>query len=154
MDLDSISSFLGLIKKAGRVDVGEEPVGAACRAGKAYLVLTANDAAPNSIRRALHFAEARQVPVFPVPFDKDQLGRAIGRPPCAMISISDVGFAAALAKKLAATDSGLNAELVSKLDQKSVKAIQRRNETRAHKKNLLRGKKKPRLSTLEGKQKP
>ena len=41
---DPILHLLGLAKKAGRLEVGEEPVGALCRARQAKLVLLAADA--------------------------------------------------------------------------------------------------------------
>ena len=44
--------MLGLARKAGRLEIGEEPVGAACRARQAKLVLLACDAASNTFRRA------------------------------------------------------------------------------------------------------
>ena len=50
-------SMLGLAKKAGRVEIGEEPVGAAARARKARVILVAQDAGPSSQRRAFSFAE-------------------------------------------------------------------------------------------------
>jgi len=151
--MDNVSAFLGLIKKAGKLEVGEEPVGASCRAKKASLVIIASDAAENSIRRATHYAEAGKVPILPVSLDKGQLGQAIGKPPCAMISITDIGFSAALAKKLVAV-SPEDGELISEqLAQKSVRVMQRRKEKQAHEKKLLRGKKKPRLSRIEGEKK-
>ena len=51
--MDSIPSLLGLALRAGRLAVGEEPVGVACRCHKGYLLLLASDAADNTIRRAL-----------------------------------------------------------------------------------------------------
>ena len=56
--MDSIPSLLGLALRAGRLAVGEEPVGAACRGHKAYLLLLASDAADNTIRRASHFSQS------------------------------------------------------------------------------------------------
>lgn len=140
--MDSIGSFLGLIKKAGKLDVGEEPVGAACRSRKSFLVITASDAAQNSIRRATHFAQAAQVPVLAVSFNKADLGQILGRPPCAMISINEIGFAAALVKKLCALNPDLYQSAYEQLEQKASKSLQRQKEKRAHEKNLLRGKKK------------
>ena len=43
---EHILSMLGLALKAGRVEVGEEPVGAAARAKKARVIFVAQDAAP------------------------------------------------------------------------------------------------------------
>lgn len=138
--VDNISAFLGLIKKAGKLEVGEEPVGAACRSKKASLVLLASDTAPNSVRRATHFAEAGDILILPAPLDKVQMGLAIGRPPCGMLAITDIGFAAAMAKKLYALNPDLDPALLECLERKSQKAMQRRKEKRAHERNLLRGK--------------
>ena len=59
---NAILSLIGLSKKAGRLEVGEEPVGAAARARHAKLLLVASDAAANTRRRCAHFAEAGAVP--------------------------------------------------------------------------------------------
>ena len=50
--MDSALHLLGIARKAGRAEVGEEPAGAACRARQARVLLVAADAADNSIRRA------------------------------------------------------------------------------------------------------
>ena len=50
--MDSVLHLLGIARKAGRVEVGEEPVGAAARARQAKLILVAGGAAENSDRRA------------------------------------------------------------------------------------------------------
>lgn len=50
---EQVLSLLGLAKKAGRVEVGEEPVGAAARAKKARVILVAQDAGrPPSVGRS------------------------------------------------------------------------------------------------------
>lgn len=51
MPHDPILHLLGLAKKAGRLEIGEEPVGAAARAHQARVLLLAADAAPNTVRR-------------------------------------------------------------------------------------------------------
>lgn len=144
--MDSFASFLGLIKKAGKLDIGEEPVGAACRAKKSSLVITACDAAPNSVRRATHFAEIGQVPSLSVPMGKEVLGQTLGRPPCAMVSINDIGFAATLVKKLSHSNPDVYDLIGLELEQKAAKGLQRQKEKHAHEKNLLRGKKKSQVS--------
>ena len=47
---NAILSLIGLCKKAGRLEVGEEPVGAAARARHARLLLVASDAAASTRR--------------------------------------------------------------------------------------------------------
>ena len=68
MSNDPILHLLGLAKKAGRLEAGEEPVGAACRARQAKLVLIADDAAANTCRRAAHLA--KRAMYFGCPFPK------------------------------------------------------------------------------------
>ena len=121
--MDSILSFLGLIYRAGRLAVGEEPVGAAARAHKAYLLLLASDAADNT-----------------APWTRQELGGAVGRTACAMMAVSDVGSAAALAEKLAARDPERFGAARDALVPKAARAKRRRDETRAHKKNVRSGK--------------
>ena len=58
--MDNILHMVGLALRAGRLEVGEEPVGAACRARDCRLILVARDAADNSFRRVRHFADAGQ----------------------------------------------------------------------------------------------
>ena len=103
--MDNISSLLGLALRAGRLAAGEEPVGAACRGHKAYLLLLASDAADNTIRRAHHFAQTGTNTIcLTIPMTKEELGGALGRASCAMLAVTDVGLAAALADKLASVD--------------------------------------------------
>ena len=138
--MDSILSFLGLIYRAGRLAVGEEPVGAAARAHKAYLLLLASDAADNTIRRADHFCQAGKTVRLIVPWTRPELGGAVGRTACAMMAVSDIGSAAALAEKLAARDPERFGEARDALVPKAARAKRRRDETRAHKKNVRSGK--------------
>ena len=67
---DPVLHLLGLAKKAGRLEIGEEPVGAVCRAHHARLVLLASDAAPNTRRRAAHFGESGNVLFLELPYTK------------------------------------------------------------------------------------
>ncbi len=143
IQVDSLLSFLGLIKKAGRLEIGEEPSGAACRARKASLLVLASDIAENSARRASHFAEAGQCLCLKLPIDKDAFGFCLGRSSCAMAAITDVGFAAALLKKLAPYDPEYYGPALEKLDAKATKVLQRQKEKRAHEKKLLRNASKP-----------
>ena len=55
--------LLGLARKARRLEIGEEPVGIACRSGKARLLLVARDAGDHTFRRARSFCFGQQMPV-------------------------------------------------------------------------------------------
>ena len=143
MSNDPILHLLGLAKKAGRLEIGEEPSGAACRARQARLVLLAADAAPNTRRRAAHFGEAGDVLWLETPFDKAALGFALGRSSCAMLALTDAGFAASVVEKLAIRDPDKYGPAAQRLREKANRVLQRQKEQRQHEKNLRQGKRKP-----------
>ena len=140
MASDPILHLLGLAKKAGRLEIGEEPVGAACRARQARLLLLAADAAPNTYRRAAHFGEAGNVLWLELPFTKEELGFLLGRSSCAMLALTDAGFAAAVGEKLRARSPEKYEAAASQLRQKADKVLRRQKEQRQHEKNLREGK--------------
>ena len=140
--MDNILHMVGLALKAGRLEVGEEPVGAACRARDRRLILVARDAADNSFRRVKHFADAGQCLWVSVPYTKEELGEAVGRTACAMAAVTDIGFAEAIGQKLAAVDPEKYSLTAEKLHVKAERAAQRRKEQQAHERNLRRGGKK------------
>lgn len=126
--MEQILSTLGLALRAGSVAVGEEPVGSAARAKHARLILVASDAAPGSVRRAFAFAQTGACLCLVIPAEKAALGRALGRTSCAMCAVTDIGFAGALGKKLAALDPAHFAEASGRLEIKAQRAAQRREE--------------------------
>ena len=136
---EQVLSLLGLAKKAGRVEVGEEPVGAAAPAQKARVILVAQDAGPSSQRRAFSFAQTGACLCLTLPADKDALGRSLGRSSVAMCAVTDIGFAGAIAKKLAAMDGGKYGAAAAQLDVKAQRAMERRAEQARHEKNLRQG---------------
>ncbi|MBQ1675548.1 MAG: ribosomal L7Ae/L30e/S12e/Gadd45 family protein [Oscillospiraceae bacterium] len=140
--MEHILSMIGLAKKAGRVEIGEEPVGAAARAKKARLILVASDAAPSSLRRAQSFAEVGSTILLTIPADKDALGSSLGRTSVAMAAVTDIGFAEAIVKKLAALDAEAYGAAAEQLALKAKRAQERRQEQARHEKNLRRGKKR------------
>ena len=143
MPHDPILHLLGLAKKAGRLEIGEEPVGAAARAHQARVLLLAADAAPNTVRRAAHFGEAGGALWLQMPFTKAELGEQLGRSSCAMLAVTDFGFAAALAEKLAARDEERYGPAAQQLRAKADRALMRQREKRQHEKNMRQGKHKP-----------
>mgnify|MGYP003299094229 FL=1 len=141
--MDNVLHLLGIARKAGRVEVGEEPVGASARARQARLILVASDAADNSARRAAHFAQAGKAPWFRVPYTKGELGGTVGRASCAMLALTDVGLAAALLARLAAGAPDTYGAAAAELSEKADKALQRQKEQRRHEKKLQKGGRKP-----------
>ena len=140
--MDQILSMLGLAHKAGRVEIGEEPVGSAARAKKARVILIAQDAAPSSQRRAKSFAHTGNCLYLTIPAEKDALGRALGRTSCAMCAVTEIGFAGAIVKKLSQLDPQRNQEASDLLEVKARRAAERKREQLQHEKNLKNGKKR------------
>ena len=141
--MDNALKMLGLAKKAGRLEVGEEPVGAVARARKAKLLLLAQDAAENTVRRCAHFGQAGNVLFLTTPYTKAELGFAVGRTSCAMLAFTDPGFASSFVDKLAAQDPERYGSAAEQLQVKARKALERQKEQRQHEKNLAQGKRKP-----------
>ncbi len=138
---EHILSMLGLALKAGRVEVGEEPVGAAARAKKARVIFVAQDAAPSSVRRAQSFARTGSTLCVTLPAGKDTLGRSLGRTSVAMCAVTDIGFAQSLVQKLAVLDAAYQ-DAADTLAVKARRARERKEEQLRHEKNLRQGKKR------------
>ena len=142
MDNNNILSLLGLALRGGNLAVGEGPVDAVARARDARVLLLPSDAADNPRRRIEHFADEGQCMWLRVPFTKEELGRALGRTSVAVAAITDIGLAAAVARRLAELDPARYGESAARLDVKAQRAAERRAEQLAHEKNLRQGKKR------------
>ena len=96
----NLLSFLGLMKKAGRLAVGDEPSYDAVRAGRARLIIVASDASQNTVRRAQNYAQKTMDGYALLPVTKQELGNALGRASCAFAAVCDAKFSKALMQKL------------------------------------------------------
>ena len=138
--MDKALNYLALARKAGRIELGEEPAGAAARAQKARLILVARDATDHTWRRAKSFVAGTGQECLKVPFTKDDLGMAVGRTSLAIAAITDVQLALAMVKALGEPEK-YKASL-EVLEDKAAKAKKRQAEAKAHKRNVRMGKKK------------
>ena len=124
MEQNDLLRLIGLCKKAGRLEVGEEPVGSACRARDCRLLLIAADAADNTVRRARRLA-GEKVPLVQLPQDKGQVGFALGRASCAVLAVTDPGLAALALAKLAGEDEERYAQTAALLERRAQQARKR-----------------------------
>ena len=138
--MDKALNFLALARKAGLAELGEEPVGGAARAGKAYVIAVASDASDHTWRRAKAYAAGTAQQCVRLPYTKDEIGLAIGRESLAIAAITDCPMALALVQALPQQEN--YAEAVQVLTEKTQKLKQRKKEAQAHKKNVRMGKKK------------
>ena len=143
MDNSALLGLVGLARKAGKIEVGEEPVSIAARTHKARLIPMAGDTAENTQRRGKSLEEIGNCPCLSIPCTKSELGFALGRSSCAILAITDTSFAAAAAKKLAELDPELCGEAAQRLDRKAEKAFRRQKETRAREKAERSSARKP-----------
>ena len=135
--MDKARNYLSLARKAGRMELGEEPAGAAARAQKARLLIVAQDAGDHTWRRAKSFVSGTEQLCIKVPYTKDQLGQAIGRTSLALAAFTDPALALAFAKALEQVD----AEVIEKLQVRTARIAQRQKEAKAHKHNQRRARK-------------
>ena len=140
MEQDKALNLLSLARKAGRIEVGESPVAICTRAGKARLTVVAADASDHTLRRVRNLVSGTEQPYLRVAYDKDQLGRALGRSAVAVASLTDPALALAFVKALSPNEQ--HDQLLSLLSERAAHARQREAERRAHRANVRRGKKK------------
>ena len=138
--MHNILTLIGLCKRAGMLEAGEEPVEGAARAKNARVLLLAADAADNTARRVKHFAEMGSCLWLRVPFTKAEMGQILGRTSCAIVAVTDIGFACNIVGKLAQVDPVRYDEAHALLQIKAKRAAERKAEMLAHKKNLRTGK--------------
>jgi len=143
MASDPVLSLLGLALRGSHLVVGEEPVEGIVRARDARVLLLARDASDNTFRRCRHFAEVGDCLWLTLPFNKDELGSAVGRSSVAIVAVTDIGLANAIVSRLAADDPKRYAEAAERLALKARRAAERRAEQKAHEKNVRTGKYKP-----------
>ena len=135
-------NLLGLMRKANAIAVGETNTGGAVRAGKAKLLLLASDASDNAQSRARGFTHGRDVVTVTLPFTKDEIAAHVGVSSCAMAAITDIGFANAFMKSLAAAVPEGYDESAAEIQRRFEKADRRKKEAAAHEKNKRIGKRR------------
>ncbi len=135
-------NLLGLMRKANAIAVGETNTGGAVRAGKAKLLLLASDASDNARSRARGFTHGRDVVTVTLPFTKDEIAAHVGASSCAMAAITDIGFANAFMKSLAAAVPDGYDESAAEIQRRFEKADRRKKEAAAHEKNKRIGKRR------------
>ena len=139
---ERILNNLGLMRRANAIAIGETNTGAAVRADKARLLGLASDASENARRRAEGFVYGRNTLMLTLPFTKEEIAAHVGVHGCSMIAITDLGFANALMKLLAAQWPEEYGLLAEELARRFDRAAERKAETAAHKRNKRNGKRR------------
>ena len=138
--MDKSLNYIALARKAGKAELGEEPVGAAARALHAHLIIVASDASDHTWRRAKSFAAGTQQQCIRVSYTKDEIGAAIGRQSLAIAAITDAALAKAFVESLPQPEKyKLTLEV---LTHRAERVRQRQAEAKAHERNKRLGKRR------------
>ena len=135
-----VLNYLALAKKGRLAELGEEPVGAVARAGKAHLILVAGDASDHTWRRAKSFAAGTDQQCIRLGCTKEEMGFVVGRTSLAIAAITDAQLALALVNALGQPET--HKAVLEVLTAKAEKAKKRQSEAKAHQRNIRKGKKK------------
>ena len=127
-------NLLGMMRKAGTIEIGETNAGAACKVGKAKLMILASDASDNARKRAAQFVNGRKTILIDAPYTKEEISSKVGAGGCSMAAITDLGFASAFVKGLAETEPEKYAEDAEKLAARYDKAVRRKKSAADEKK--------------------
>lgn len=126
--------LIGLARRAGKAELGEEKAVSAALDHKARLILVSADAAENTVKKVRRCAGEGNAPFVPIGLTKAELGRAVGMAGCAVVAVTDVGLAAAAMKKLSQTDPQRYGETAQALERKAEKNLRRKREKRQRQK--------------------
>lgn len=124
---DKAIGLLGLARKAGKLETGEETVGSLLLQKRARLTLLASDAGSAVARKMHGLAEGTRQQILALPYDKLTLGAALGKQSVSVAAFADVSMALAFVKAL---PPGLAApELLEDLERRvaRVKAKRKKN---------------------------
>ena len=136
--MDRALNYLALARKAGLVELGEEPVGAAARANHARLVIVASDASDHSWRRALSFVDHTGQQCLRVGYTKVELGIAIGRQELAMGAFTEPGLALKFVEALGQNEK--YQAVIEDLQNRTARVLKHQQEQKAHQRNVRMGK--------------
>lgn len=128
--MDKALGYLALARKAGRIELGEEPVGAAARAKHAWLVVVASDASDHTWRRAGSFVAQTDQQRVQIPYTKDELGSSVGRTSLAIAAITDPVMALAFLQSLEHNDR--YADAMESLSGRTARIRRHQQEEKVH----------------------
>ena len=136
--MDRALNYLALARKAGLLELGEEPVGAAARANHARLVVVASDASDHSWRRALSYVDHTGQQCLRLPYTKVEMGMAIGRQELAMGAFTEPGLALKFVEALGQNEK--YQAVIEDLQNRTARVLKHQKEQKAHQRNVRMGK--------------
>ena len=125
---DKPLKLLGLMRRAGAIEIGADRSTEAARAGKARVLLLASDAGDNAAKKAEYALAGKSALKLELPFSREELSEALGVGDCTMAAVTEIGFAEALVKQLADEDAEHYAAAAEELKRKHEKMQRRKSE--------------------------
>ena len=124
---DKALGLLGLARKAGKLQTGEETVSGLLAEKRARLTVLAVDAGEAVVRKVHALAAGTRQQILTIPYEKAALGAALGRPVVSVAAFADVSMALAFVKALPQGTAG--PELLQELERRvaRVKAKRKKN---------------------------
>lgn len=102
--MDEVYNLLGLAYRAGKIAWGYQGVMAAFKRGRVTLILLAGDSSARLQSRLWRFC--REYGCQGIIYgDKTGIGAALGKPPCAVVGITDVNLARLIRQKVREVDA-------------------------------------------------
>lgn len=95
-------SGLGLAMRAGKLVTGDELVLKSIRSREAKLVIVAGDASANTQKKFRDKCGTYNIPLI-IGFDREALGRSVGKPERVVLAITDPGFTEMIRKAILKT---------------------------------------------------
>jgi len=92
--------YLGIAKKAGLLETGEENTHLAVKKGSARLLIVASNSSENAKKRASGYVWEGKLPITTVPYTKAEISSLTGKAGCSMAVILDAGLASSFASAL------------------------------------------------------
>ena len=126
--IDKTLGLLSIARKGGKLQLGEESVGALQAEKRARLTILASDAGAATVRRIRQQVEGTRQQVLVLPYDKQSFGAALGRQTVAVAAFTDVSLALAMVKTL--QPETVDPELLRDLEQRVSRVKARRNSRR------------------------
>ena len=93
-------NYLGIARKSGGIETGEDNSSGLVKAGKAKVLVVASDTSEGAKRRAEGYVYETNTLLVEVPFTKDEIAGITGKSGCSMAAITDLGLAGAFVKAL------------------------------------------------------
>ncbi len=94
-------NYLGIARKSGAIETGEDNSSGLVKGGKARLLIVASDTSDGAKRRAEGYVYETNTLLVEVPFTKDEIAGITGKHGCSMAALTDLGLSAAFMKALA-----------------------------------------------------